>query len=173
MILVHPTESITSHLSHTTAFSPELMAYQDGNKAKLQNNTALTDGQYKEMQKVASESSQADSKPQTGKSNITLQLQDKVEKILEILPKSEFLTPKQYELINKKLESVIDVLSSVISKTRSKKLAVKKGINSKTKPVESWQERSSEVKNVVTAEANVMQQPMYESPLYAYLCNYN
>lgn len=107
-------------------------------------------------------------KGSSGKSPLMVKLQEKIDRLLGYLPKSEFLTPKQYDMINRKLDSIISVFDTVNAK-KLKKGSGKK--NSGRKAAEE-QKNDGNVVECVVATQNVVKQ-IYETPVYAYVCNYN
>ncbi|KAL0274921.1 UNVERIFIED_CONTAM: hypothetical protein PYX00_002941 [Menopon gallinae] len=109
------------------------------------------------------------SAPKSEKSPLATKLQEKIDKLCSLVPKSEHLTPKQYETINRKLDSIISVFDSVSVKSKAKK-----GKKSSGRKVEVAEEQKNEgpVLECVVATQNVVKQ-IYETPVYAYVCNYN
>jgi hypothetical protein len=156
VILVQPTENLTP-LSESNVFPTEIVTCDPKKTLRDQKNSSKE--KYFE-----------ESKNKRKSSDLALKLQGKVEQIFHCLPKSEFLTPKQYELINTKLDSIVGIYNSVKVKTKSKKVSVKKPSNRKAKQSEDWQEN---VESVVSMEESPVQTNVQQSPIYAYLCNFN
>lgn len=150
--MVQPTENLTALTESNVFPPPEIVTYETDKSSKIENDKNSDDNKTRP------------------KSALTLKLQEKMEEILNALPKSEFLTPKQFELINNKLDSIINIYNSVKVKTKPKRLTSKKQNNTRHKQPENSE---GNVERIVAVQENAIQPNVQQSQIYAYLCNFN
>lgn len=72
--------------------------------------------------------------------NLRLQLKEKMDKIVEFLPKFELLTPKQFDSISAKLDSILNIFKDAEAKSNIKKMHSRKKGKRKTRKWEKIKE---------------------------------
>lgn len=93
-----------------------------------QNKILSVDGaKVEEKRSEISPELTLEEKSKLNRANLRLQLKEKLDQIIEFLPRSEFLTPKQFSLVSTKLNAVLNIFGVADNKAKIKINAKRKG----------------------------------------------